>query len=145
MVVGEMCSSSTQLRWLSMHVLSCKSCLEDGGVESIETLHFSWSKGAPSSTTLLISFCFIDFALSSQMTRKRNKNHSSELIHAWYWWTLLGCKANTWYEDRICTKNRTAWHIHTYLCKLSRSHFNKLEATQGRHHMKDATNMTLPS
>ena len=39
-------------------------------------------------------------------------------------------------------KNRTTWHIHNYLCKLSRSHFNKLEAMQARHHMKDVTNMT---
>jgi hypothetical protein len=29
--------------------------------------------------------------------------------------------------------------------KLSKRHFNKLEALQARHHMKDATNITLPS
>ena len=29
--------------------------------------------------------------------------------------------------------------------QLSRRHFNKLEALQARHHMKGATNITLPS
>ena len=31
------------------------------------------------------------------------------------------------------------------MCKLSRMHFNKLEAMKARHHMKDAMNITLPS
>ena len=31
------------------------------------------------------------------------------------------------------------------MCKLSRRHFNKLEALQAKHHMKDATNITVPS
>ena len=31
------------------------------------------------------------------------------------------------------------------MCKLRRRHFNKLEAMKARHHMKDATNITLPS
>jgi hypothetical protein len=43
--------------------LSYESCWEDGGVESVETLHFSCSEAPPSSNALPISFCFIDFAL----------------------------------------------------------------------------------
>ena len=31
------------------------------------------------------------------------------------------------------------------MCKLSRSIFKKIEVMQARHHMKDATNITLPS
>ena len=31
------------------------------------------------------------------------------------------------------------------MCQLSRRIFKKLEAMQARHHMKDATNITLPS
>ena len=31
------------------------------------------------------------------------------------------------------------------MCKLRRRHFNKLEAMKARHHMNDATNITLPS
>ena len=37
-------------------------------------------------------------------------------------------------------------HIFTpMMWKLSRRHFNKLEALQARHHMKGAINITLPS
>ena len=39
--------------------------------ESVEALHFSWWEGAPLSTALLISFCFIDFALSSINDKKK--------------------------------------------------------------------------
>ena len=42
-------------------------------------------------------------------------------------------------------KNRTEEITRTMMCKLSRRHFNKLEAMQARHHLKDATNITLPS
>ncbi len=59
-------------------------------------------------SALLILHCEV------KPTRKRNKIRSSKLIHAWYWWTLLWWKAKSWYEDGICTKNWTAWHIHTY-------------------------------
>ena len=31
------------------------------------------------------------------------------------------------------------------MCKLSRRIFKKIEVMQARHHMKDATNITLPS
>jgi hypothetical protein len=54
-----------------MHVLSCKSSWEDGGVESVEALRFTWSEGAPLSTALLISFRFIDFALSIKTDKKK--------------------------------------------------------------------------
>ena len=53
--------------------------LGGGGVESVEALRL---EGAPLSTALLISFRFIDFELSSKLTRKSNKILSSELIHA---------------------------------------------------------------
>ena len=33
----------------------------------------------------------------------------------------------------------------TTMCKLSRRIFKKIEVMQARHHMKDATNITLPS
>ena len=58
-----------------MHVLSCKSSWGVGGVESVEALRL---ERAPLSATLLTSFRFIDF----EPTRKSNKIHSSELIHA---------------------------------------------------------------
>ena len=35
-------------------------------------------------------------------------------------------------------KNRTTWHIHNYLCKLSRSNLIKLQAIQARQHMQHA-------
>ena len=35
-------------------------------------------------------------------------------------------------------KNRTTWHIHNYLCKLSRSNLIKLQAIQVRHCMQHA-------
>ena len=39
-----------------------------GGVESVEALRL---EEAPLSTALLISFCFIDFALSSKTNKKK--------------------------------------------------------------------------
>ena len=135
-----MCSSSTQLRWLSSLVLSCESCWEDGRVESVETPCLSCSKGPPSSTARLISFSCNDLHCEVKPIRKRNTIRSLELIHAWYWRTLLGWKANTWYEDGICTKNRTTWHIYNYLCKLSRSNLIKLQAIQ---HYKKYTSVMI--
>ena len=79
--VGEMWSSSTQLRWLSSLVLSCESCWEDGGVESVENLHFSCSEGRPSSNALPISFSFIDFALWGH-TDKKKEYHSLFRTHS---------------------------------------------------------------
>ena len=35
-------------------------------------------------------------------------------------------------------ENRTTWHIHNYLCKLSRSNLIKLQAIQVRHRMQHA-------
>ena len=61
-----------------MHVLSWKSSWGCGGVETVEALRL---EGAPLSAALLTSFRFTDFELSSK-TRKSNKIHSSELIHA---------------------------------------------------------------
>ena len=61
----------------------CMCCLPNllggGGVESVEALRL---EEAPLSTALRISFCFIDFALSSKTDKKSNKIHSSELIRA---------------------------------------------------------------
>ena len=42
--------------------------LGGGGVEFVEALHL---EGAPLSTTLLISFRFIDFELSSKTDKKK--------------------------------------------------------------------------
>ena len=42
--------------------------LGGGGVESIEALHL---EGVPLSATLLTSFCFIDFELSSKTDKKK--------------------------------------------------------------------------
>ena len=42
-------------------------------------------------------------------------------------------------------KNRTEEITRTMMCKLSRRIFKKIEVMQARHHMKDATNITLPS
>ena len=123
-----MCSSSTQLRWLSSLALSCKSYWEDGGVESVE----NHPMPCQFPSALLILHCEVI------PTRKRNIIRSPELIHAWYWRTLLWWKAKSWYEDGICTKNRTTWHIHNYLCKLSRSNLIKLQAIQARHCMQHA-------
>ena len=39
-----------------------------GGVESVEALHL---EGAPLSTALLTSFCFIDFEMSSKIDKKK--------------------------------------------------------------------------
>ena len=61
-----------------MHVLSWKSSWARGGVETVEALR---SEGAPLSAALLTSFRFIDFELSSKLTRKSNEILSSELIH----------------------------------------------------------------
>ena len=58
----------TQLRWVSMHVLSWKSSWGDGGVESVGALRL---EGAPSSAALLTSFRFIDFELSSETDKKK--------------------------------------------------------------------------
>ena len=49
------------------------------------------------------------------------------------------------YEDGICKKKGQHCIFTVMMCKLSRRHFNKLEAMESRHHMKDATNITLPS
>jgi len=54
-----------------MHVLSCKSSWGDARVESVEALRFSCLEGAPLSTALIISFRFIDFALSSKTDKKK--------------------------------------------------------------------------
>ena len=42
---------------------------------------------------------------------------------------------------------KARWHdiFTAAMCKLSRRIFKKIEVMQGRHHMKDATNITLPS
>ena len=42
---------------------------------------------------------------------------------------------------------KTGWRdiFTSMMCKLSRRIFNKIEVMQARHHMKDATNITLPS
>ena len=61
-----------------MHVLFYKSSWGDGGIESVEALRL---EGAPLSAALLTSFRFIDFELSSKLTRKSNEILSSELIH----------------------------------------------------------------
>ena len=132
---GGGCSSSTRLHWVSMHVLSSKSCWGDGRVERGEAVHL---EEAPLSTALLISFALLILHCQVNPTRKSNKTHSSELIHAWYWQSLPWCKANTWYKDGICTKSRTTRHIHNYLCILSKSNLIKLQAIQVRHHMQYA-------
>ena len=49
------------------------------------------------------------------------------------------------YEDGICKKNRTARHTHSYDVQTKQKDFKKIEVMQARHHMKDATNITLPS
>ena len=67
------------------------------------------------------------------------------MIDAGYKKIVVLCKDMINRHMYYVLKNRTSWHIHNYLCKLSRSRFNKLEAIQARHHMKDATNMTVPS
>ena len=51
-----------------MHVLSWKSSWGCGGVETIEALRL---EGAPLSATLLTSFRFIDFELSSKTDKKK--------------------------------------------------------------------------
>ena len=51
-----------------MHVLSWKSSWGDGGVETVEALRL---EGAPLSTALLTSFCFIDFEFSSKTDKKK--------------------------------------------------------------------------
>ena len=51
-----------------MHVLSWKSSWGCGGVETVEALRL---EGAPLSTALIISFLFIDFALSSKAGKKK--------------------------------------------------------------------------
>ena len=73
-----MCSSSTQLRWLSSLVLSCESCWEDGGVESVETPCLSCSEGPPSSTAGLISFSCNDFALQNSFMHDTDEHYSDE-------------------------------------------------------------------
>ena len=53
----------------------CMCCLANrlggGAVESAEALCFTCLEGAPLSTALLISFRFIDFALSSKNDKKK--------------------------------------------------------------------------
>ena len=49
------------------------------------------------------------------------------------------------YEDGICKKTGRRDIFTAMMCKLSRRIFKKIEVMQARHHMKDATNITLPS
>ena len=49
------------------------------------------------------------------------------------------------YEDGICKKTGRRDILIATMCKLSRRIFKKIEVMQARHHMKDATNITLPS
>ena len=51
-----------------MHVLSWKSSWGGGGVETVEALRL---EGASLSATLLNSFRFIDFELSSKTDKKK--------------------------------------------------------------------------
>ena len=139
-----MCSSSTQLRWLSSLVLSCESCWEDGGVESVETPCVSCSEGRPSSTAGLISFSCNDFALWSQTDKKKEYNslfrtHSCMILtnttrmkgkHMMRGWNMYEKQDGVTYSQLWC---------------VSRRIFKKIEVMQARHHMKDATNITLPS
>ena len=58
-----------------------------------------------------------------------------------------------YYDERQCHDTRMEYVQKTrghdiftpMMWKLSRRHFNKLEALQARHHMEGATNITLPS
>ena len=109
-----MCSSSTQLHWLSSLALSCESCWEDGGVESVETLHFSCSEGPPSSNALPISFRFIDFALWGQ-TDKKKEYHSLFRTHSCMILTNTTLmKGKVMIRGWNMYEKWTAWHIHTY-------------------------------
>ena len=44
-----------------------------------------------------------------------------------------------------CVRKRTTLHIHSYDVQTKQKAFNNLEAMKAKHHMKDATNITLPS
>ena len=97
--------------------------------ESAEIICFGCYRGPPSFR----AFVLFDFALSSKHTRKRNEfalpnslMHDTD-EHNFYVWQPH-CR-------RMECVRKT----------LSRRHFNKLEAMQSRHHMKDPTEITLPS
>ena len=50
-------------------------------------------------------------------------------------------------ERRMEYVIKTGWHdiFTAMMCKLSSRILKKIEVMQARHHMKDATNITLPS
>ena len=70
---------------------------------------------ASTNLEVRISFLFLVCLLDKANPQEKwIKIHFSELIDAWYWRILLWWKAKSWYEDGICSKKWTAWHIHTY-------------------------------
>ena len=96
--------------------------------ESAEIICFGCSRGPPSFR----AFVLLDFALSSKQQEKGMKFAlPNSLMHD---------------TDE---HNFYVWQPHCrrmeYVRKTSRRHFNKLEAMQSRHHMKDPTKITLPS
>ena len=97
--------------------------------ESAEIICFSCSRVPPS----LRAFILLDFAVSSKHTRKGMK------------FTLPNSLVHDTDEHNFYVRQPHCRRMEYVRKTLSRRHFNKLEAMQSRHHMKDPTIITLPS